>query len=83
VQKHLQRPHEYLLYDNIKRVDIVNTIQKDETRAKEAVYFAFPFAPPILAWNTNPEWLGSAQRGPNPGACREWFTPQNVVHVTM
>jgi hypothetical protein len=74
---------EYLLYDNIKRVDIVNTVTKNEVRAKEAVYFAFPFAAqkPGLEYQIQNGWVR-----PNddqmPGACREWFTPQNVVHVT-
>ncbi len=74
---------EYLLYDKLKRVDIVNTIEKDETRAKEAVYFAFPFAAakPGLEYQIQNGWCR-----PNddqmPGACREWFTPQNLVHVS-
>lgn len=73
---------EYLLYDRIKRVDIVNTIEKEATRAKEAVYFAFPFAAekPALEYQIQNGWCR-----PNddqmPGACREWFTPQNLVHV--
>jgi hypothetical protein len=73
---------EYLLHDQIKRVDIVNTIEKVETRAKEAVYFAFPFAAekPGLEYQIQNGWVR-----PNddqmPGACREWFTPQNLVHV--
>lgn len=73
---------EYLLYDAIKRVDIVNTVEKDEIRAKEAVYFAFPFAAqtPAMEYQIQNGWCR-----PNddqmPGACREWFTPQNVVHV--
>ena len=74
---------EYLLYDRIKRVDIVNTIEKVETRAKEAIYFAFPFAAekPGLEYQIQNGWCR-----PNddqmPGACREWFTPQNLVHVS-
>ena len=74
---------EYLLYDNIKRVDIVNTVEKQETRSKEAVYFAFPFAAqkPGLEYQIQNGWVR-----PNddqmPGACREWFTPQDLVHVS-
>jgi alpha-mannosidase len=74
---------EYLLYDRIKRVDIVNTLEKVETRAKEAIYFAFPFAAekPGLEYQIQNGWCR-----PNddqmPGACREWFTPQNLVHVS-
>jgi alpha-mannosidase len=73
---------EYQLYDGIKRVDIINTVNKTEVRAKEAVYFAFPFAAqkPGIEYQIQNGWVR-----PNddqmPGACREWFTPQNVVHV--
>lgn len=71
---------EVVVYDNIKRVDIVNRLRKESTRAKEAVYFAFPFAvsPPELAYQIQNAWVR-----PNadqlPGACREWFTTQNLV----
>ena len=73
---------EYLLYDAIKRVDIVNTIEKDEVRAKEAVYFAFPFAAqaPALEYQIQNGWC-RPNEDQMPGACREWFTPQNLVHV--
>ncbi len=74
---------EYLLYDSIKRVDILNTIEKDETRAKEAVYFAFPFAAekPGLEYQIQNGWC-RPNEDQMPGACREWFTPQNLVHVS-
>ncbi|HZT31546.1 MAG TPA: glycosyl hydrolase-related protein [Bryobacteraceae bacterium] len=71
---------EVILYDDLKRVDIVNRLRKEETRAKEAVYFAFPFAvsPPELAYQIQNTWVR-----PNtdqlPGACRDWFTTQNLV----
>jgi len=73
---------EYLLYDGIKRVDIVNTMEKDEVRAKEAVYFAFPFAAqtPAMEYQIQNGWC-RPNEDQLPGACREWFTPQNVVHV--
>jgi Glycosyl hydrolases family 38 N-terminal domain/Glycosyl hydrolases family 38 C-terminal beta sandwich domain/Glycosyl hydrolases family 38 C-terminal domain len=32
-----------VLYDDFKRIDLVNVLHKDETLAPEAVYFAFPF----------------------------------------
>jgi len=73
---------EYLLYDGIKRVDIVDTVDKDEVRAKEAVYFAFPFAAqtPAMEYQIQNGWC-RPNNDQMPGACREWFTPQNVVHV--
>jgi alpha-mannosidase len=72
-----------LLYEKIKRVDIVNTVDKDETRAKEAVYFAFPFAAqkPAFEYQIQNGWV-RPNEDQMPGACREWFTPQNVVHVS-
>jgi alpha-mannosidase len=71
---------EITVYDQAKRVDIVNHIRKEEVRDKEAVYFAFPFhvSPPELAYQVQNTWIR-----PNadqlPGACRDWFTTQNVV----
>lgn len=88
---------EYIVYEKLKRVDIVNTVDKVETRAKEAVYFAFPF---LAGGNPEDQSVAAStaskikmeyqiQNGwvrPNedqmPGACREWFTPQNLVHVS-
>ena len=73
---------EYLLYDGTKRIDIVNTVRKDSVRDKEGVYFAFPFAAkqPRFEYQIQNGWLR-----PNddqlPGACREWFAPQNLVHL--
>jgi hypothetical protein len=73
---------EYRLYNQIKRVDIIDTFEKREVRDKEAVYFAFPLAAdePALEYQIQNGWVR-----PNddqlPGACREWFTPQNLVHL--
>jgi len=68
------------VYDEIKRVDIVNRIVKTETRDKEAVYFAFPFAvdPPELSYESQVGWV-RPNRDQLPGAAREWFATQNVV----
>ena len=66
--------------DALRRVDIRNRLRKEATRAKEAVYFAFPFAvsPPELAYQVQNAFVR-----PNtdqlPGAGREWFTTQNLV----
>ena len=71
---------EVTLYDRLKRVDIVNRLKKQETRAKEAVYFAFPFrvTPPELAYQIQHAWV-RPDADQLPGACRDWFTTQNVV----
>ena len=78
-------PHlrsEYVIYDQVKRVDISNTFLKTETRDKEAVYFAFPFAAknPGLEYQIQNGWV-RPNEDQLPGACREWFTTQNLVHV--
>jgi len=31
------------LYSGLKRIDFINTVRKEENRAKEAIYFTFPF----------------------------------------
>ncbi|MCX8089373.1 MAG: glycosyl hydrolase-related protein [Verrucomicrobiae bacterium] len=73
---------EYRLYDALRRVDIVNTVEKEPTRAKEAVYFAFSFAAasPLVEYQIQNGWV-RPNADQMPGACREWFTPQNLVHV--
>lgn len=73
---------EYNLYDGLRRVDILNTLRKEEVREKEAVYFAFPFAAenPRLEYQIQNGWA-RPNEDQLPGACREWFTTQNLVHV--
>ena len=73
---------EYRVYDAVKRVEILDTVEKDETRAKEAVYFAFPFAArhPAFAYQIQNGWC-RPNEDQLPGACREWFTPQNLVRM--
>ena len=50
---------EYRLYDRLKRVDIVDTIDKQETHDKEAVYFAFPLAAanPAIEYQIQNGWV--------------------------
>jgi len=63
------------LFNGEKKIEIVNRFQKEPVNAKEAVYFAFPFAAP------QPEFDYEGQNGAvNPardeltGGCREWYT---------
>lgn len=71
---------EITVYDNLKRIDIRDHIRKDDIRAKEAIYFAFPFrtSPPQFLYQVQNAWAR-----PNddqlPGACRDWFTTPNLV----
>jgi len=71
---------EIRLYDRLKRVDFVNRVRKEETREKEAVYFAFPFAlhSPTLFYELQNAWA-RPNEDQLPGACRDWFTTQNGV----
>jgi hypothetical protein len=68
------------VYDELRRVDIANRVVEDETRAKEAVYFAFPFqvGTPQLSYETQAGWV-RPNEDQLPGAAREWFATQNVV----
>lgn len=68
------------LYDDLRRVDIVNRLVKEETRAKEAVYFAFPFdvGRPQLSVESQAGWV-RPNEDQLPGAAREWFATQNAV----
>ena len=73
---------EYIVYDTIKRVDIHNVVTRTETREKEAIYFAFPFSAgkPFFEYQIQNGWV-RPNEDQLPGACREWFTTQNLVHV--
>ena len=64
------------------KVVAVHDAEKDEIRAKEAIYFAFPFAAqsPAMEYQIQNGWC-RPNEDQMPGACREWFTPQNLVHV--
>ncbi len=41
--RHPEIRQEIVLYDGIKRIDIINRLKKEETTDAEAAYFAFPF----------------------------------------
>ena len=71
---------EIVVYDQLKRIDIVNRIRKDDILQKEAIYFAFPFAvtPPELRYQVHNGWV-QPENDLLPGACRDFFTTQNLV----
>ena len=73
---------EYRLYEGLKRVEIINTLHKEEVRDHEAVYFAFPFATqkPGFEYQIQNGWV-RPNEDQLPGACREWFATQNLVHI--
>jgi alpha-mannosidase len=71
-----------ILYDDIKRIDLVNDLDKIETFDPEAVYFAFPFkvgeAPPAVRME-----IAGADMAPGveqlPGTTLDWQTAQHWV----
>jgi hypothetical protein len=67
-----------VLFDNEKKIEFINHVEKKAVYTKEAVYFAFPFA------SENPQIRYDLQNGfvdPTrdllPGADREWFSLQH------
>ena len=70
------------VWQDIKRVDIENRLNKTETFNQEAVYFAFPFAgaQPVFRYEI-PCGLIREDNDMIPGACRAWFTAQHFVQV--
>jgi hypothetical protein len=72
----------YILYDDLKRVDIVNTLTKEETYDPEAVYFAFPFN--VDKGKFRFEISDAVMRPEDdqlPGTVRDWMTVQNWVEA--
>ena len=76
-----------ILYDDIKRVDLINTLNKEETFDPEAVYFAFPFAvgPGASVPGVRFEIAG-ADMAPGaeqlPGTTLDWQTAQHWVEFS-
>ncbi len=76
-----------VLYDDIKRIDLVNVLNKEETFDPEAVYFAFPFAvgPAGSAPGVRFEIAG-ADMAPGteqlPGTTLDWQTAQHWVEFS-
>jgi alpha-mannosidase len=73
---------EIRLFDDEKKIELIEDIDKQLELKKEAVYFAFPFA------MTNPQFQYEIQNGVvdpakdmYPGAGREWFSVQHWVSV--
>ena len=73
---------EIILYDGLKRIDIVNRLKKDETREAEGLYFAFPFG--VEAGKLRME-IADGTMAPEteqlPGTTRDWHPVQNWVEV--
>jgi hypothetical protein len=72
-----------LLFDQVKRIELVNRVHKEVVRAPEAVYFAFPFLGqnPTVRYEIQNGWVDPS-RDMLPGANTEWFAAQHWVAVT-
>ena len=74
---------EVRLFDKAKRIELVNTIEKEEVRAPEGVYFAYPFVgrQPVIQYEIQNAWVDPA-RDQLPGANTEWFAGQHWIAAT-
>ncbi len=74
---------EIRLFDDERKVELINTVHKDVVRAPEAVYFAFPFAgqQPAIRYESQNTWI-DPMKDQLPGANKEWFVGQHWVSVT-
>jgi len=74
---------EVVLYQNIKRIDIVNRLRKKEILEPEAVYFAFPFK---VEGGKFVFEIADGMMEPEtqqlPGTTRDWQTVQHWVEVS-
>jgi hypothetical protein len=70
------------VWQDLKRVDIENRLNKTPTFEQEAAYFAFPFAgaQPLFRYEI-PCGVVREDKDMIPGACRSWFTAQHFVQV--
>jgi len=73
---------EITVWNDLKRVDIVNRLTKTLTYDKEAVYFAFPFAAnkPVLRYE-EPAAIVRPDKDFLPGACLDWLTVQHFAEL--
>lgn len=73
---------EIVLYDDMKRIDFINRLEKTETYEPEAVYFAFPFALEGAAFRIE---LADADMAPEteqlPRTTRDWQAVQHWVEI--
>jgi len=74
---------EVILYNSLRRVDIVNRLQKEDTRLPEAVYFAFPFK---MDGGKFVFEIADGMMRPEvdqlPRTVRDWHTVQNWVELS-
>ena len=71
------------LFDQTKRIELINRLHKEVVKAPEAVYFAFPFAGqhPTVRFEIQNGWVDPS-KDMLLGANTEWFAAQHWVSVT-
>jgi hypothetical protein len=71
-----------LLFDREKKIELVEDVEKERVTAKEAVYFAFPFAVhhPQFQYEIQTTAMDPA-KDMYPGAGHEWFSAQHWASV--
>jgi alpha-mannosidase len=71
-----------VLHDHTKRLDVRYTYDKEERRAKEAVYIAFPFVLPDARVRSDAQlgWV-DWDRDELPGGCKAWLPLQTGILV--
>jgi alpha-mannosidase len=74
---------EVRLFDDERKIQIWNHIEKDAVKAPEGVYFAFPFAatPARVRYESLNTWI-DPEKDQLPGANKEWFAAQHWVSVS-
>jgi len=71
-----------VLYRDIKRIDIINELIKEETYQPEAVYFAFPFSVKNGKFKFEiSNGLMSPEVDQLPNTSRDWYALQNWVEI--
>ena len=70
------------LFEHEKKIEFIESIEKDKVPAKEAVYFAFPFAVnhPQFQYELQTTSVDPSKDA-YPGAGHEWFSVQHWVSV--
>ena len=74
---------EIVLYKHLKKIDIINTIDKDLVFKPESVYFAYPFAvkKPVFRLETNGGVM-IPEKQQLPGTCRDWYSLWNWLDLS-
>lgn len=71
-----------VLYDDVKRIDFNNSIEKTAVYAKEAGYFAFPFAMNKPEFHIDlPDGVVNPAKDMLPGGCMAWYCAQDYTAV--